>query len=402
MDGPAQERENRGKRIQFDRQQQHREWMLRRYTHLPGIAQKSIFVNHYTFTSVIPSCSFTFARVIPTHLIFLLILFGLLQVYWTCLQTYCVRVCEIMLYNYFCLFSLAANHKKRLLHRWLEIHHEEGGRQDECEMETEPPKEVVAQDEEPERPSSSLFEDFSDDDFDEREENGTSKEGVKMDTDSAVEREKLEEKEIDTVTVTPPTSPPIVATKPVSSQIQPSPVADNSPPTPPLQFSPAIESYTQETAPEKTDVKNDETEMDVSLPQPSTKILVVTETISPQPVNLSDSLLSSVSDDASSDKLQPEMLDSLSRPAGKRKMSLLEYRSRGKRPGAPEGKKTVLPPISIDRPSVSSPSSTSTTSLLSPSVSLLSFSSSFLSGSSRLASQPSTPHLPHPLTSTGG
>ena len=286
MDGPAQERENRGKRIQFDRQQQHREWMLRRYTHLPGIAQKSIFVNHYTFTSVIPSCSFTFARVIPTHLIFLLILFGLLQVYWTCLQTYCVRVCEIMLYNYFCLFSLAANHKKRLLHRWLEIHHEEGGRQDECEMETEPPKEVVAQDEEPERPSSSLFEDFSDDDFDEREENGTSKEGVKMDTDSAVEREKLEEKEIDTVTVTPPTSPPIVATKPVSSQIQPSPVADNSPPTPPLQFSPAIESYTQETAPEKTDVKNDETEMDVSLPQPSTKILVVTETISPQPVNL--------------------------------------------------------------------------------------------------------------------
>ena len=170
-----------------------------------------------------------------------------------------------MLYNYFCLFSLAANHKKRLLHRWLEIHHEEGGRQDECEMETEVPKETVAQDEEPERPSSSLFEDFSDDDFDEREENGTSKEGVKMDTDSAVEREKLEEKEIDTVTVTPPTSPPIVATKPVSSQIQPSPVADNSPPTPPLQFSPAIESYTQETAPEKTDVKNDETEMDVDV-----------------------------------------------------------------------------------------------------------------------------------------
>ena len=199
-----------------------------------------------------------------------------------------------MLYNYFCLFSLAANHKKRLLHRWLEIHHEEGGRQDECEMETEVPKETVAQDEEPERPSSSLFEDFSDDDFDEREENGTSKEGVKMDTDSAVEREKLEEKEIDTVTVTPPTSPPIVATKPVSSQIQPSPVADNSPPTPPLQFSPAIESYTQETAPEKTDVKNDETGRIFTS---TFYILVVTETIYLFSV-------SSVSDDASSDKLQ--------------------------------------------------------------------------------------------------
>ena len=266
-------------------------------------------------------------------------------------------------------------------------------------METDAAKEVT-QDEEPERPPSSLFEDFSDDDFDEREENGSSKEGVKVNSDNT-EPEKSEEMKNEVVAVTPPTSPsPTVAVKlPDAFQIQQTPPTDNSPSSP-LKTSPIVESASHETALEKTEEKVEETEMDISSPQSSTRIQVVTDTTSPVPVNLSDSL-SSVSDDPLSDKLQPEILDSLSRPVGKRKMSLLEYRTRGKRPGAPEvGKKTILPPISIDRPSVSSPSSTSTSSLLSPSVSLLSFSSSFLSGSSRHASQPSTPHLP-PSTSTG-
>ena len=337
----------------------------------------------------------------------------------------------------------SVHHKKRLLHRWLERYDKEE-EEEKGEHDTkEATKEEHVHEEDHDKPSSPLFDDFSDDDFDEMHkprvlgDQHVSVKGVRNErekregsSEAMVEKDNVECKEelMDDahLLVTPPPSPPpsvvissestiqdqpctVAATNQDAAILSPSPAVSTVHPLPSV-VEPELESLNDSKEGGNKEEQNedvreipvdrkDEVEMDISSPPPpKTTVAMTTDITSPLPMVYSADSLLSVSDDASSDKLSCDPSDC--RPAGKRKMSLLEYRSRAKRPGISDGKKASLPPILTERSSVSSPSSSSTSSLLSPSVSFLSFSSSFLSGSSRRAAQPPPPPPPPATTSS--
>ena len=297
------------------------------------------------------------------------------------------------------------------------------------------------EEEEGDKPSSPLFDDFSDDDFDEMQQRsrtgsqpvaggrgGRVKEEVIKNEECSgqavavcaeilgLEREEGEGGGSNISSLSTLDSPTAVPSPVSHDQLKDSvdtPVTSSSPPPPPPPSSPPPPPscpIEKQTIPLTTTVEGEletldgqvseegnreEVEMELSSPQPPSEQRLMASPTPPPPQSDFPMAELSMSEDPV-DKLPCDVLDLASKPAGKRKMSLLEYRSRVKRPGAAEGKKSGLViAASVERHPTSLPSVTSSVSF--PSVSFLSFSSSFLSGSSRLG----TSHAPPPSTSTG-